>query len=201
MNFQKTFRYFYYRCVRLHGRPRELAMGMAIGLAVGLSPTTPIQMAMAIAIAALFGQSKFSAALGVWITNPITWFPIYLSTYTIGAMVMGRPALPHDKFLQTISHINFADGIVKFNLSGAAANLKALTNSVFLPMFVGGAILAIPVSIAGYWMTYEAIIAYRLKVKHRKANKMHKWKWKPHGGWRRESINPADDKQAGADCG
>ena len=37
MRVPKTLIYLYCRCVRVHGRPREVAMGMAIGLAVGLA--------------------------------------------------------------------------------------------------------------------------------------------------------------------
>jgi hypothetical protein len=59
-----------------------------------------------------------------------------------------------------------------------------------MPLLVGGAIAAIPLSIAGYWVTYQAIVAYRLKVRHRRANRLHKWKWNPQQGWYRVSLNP-----------
>ena len=66
MRVPKFLIYLYYRCVRLHGRPREVAMGMVIGLAVGMTPTLGVQMLIAITLAAVLGQSKIAAGLGVF---------------------------------------------------------------------------------------------------------------------------------------
>ena len=54
---------------------------------------------------------------------------------------------------------------------------------------LGGAILAVPLAIAGYWVTYQGVLTYRLKVRHRRANRLHKWKWNRHDGWHRVSVS------------
>ncbi len=164
---RKTLRYVYFRSVRVHGRPREVALGMAIGLAVGMTPTMGFQMVIAAALAALLGQSKISAALGVWISNPLTAPLIYVPTYTLGAWVLGCPLRPPHGFLETIT------------------DLHDLTASIFAPLWVGGLLAAVPVGIAGYWLTYQAVIAYRLKVRHRRAASRHHWTWSAHEGWHR----------------
>ncbi len=181
MNFSKTLRYFYFRSIRLHGRPREVAMGMAIGLAVGMTPTMGFQMAIAVALAALSGQSKVAAAIGVWITNPVTAPVVYLITYLLGAFVLGYPLAPPEGFLHTITH------------------LKSLTWQVLFPLSVGGLVVSIPISITGYWLTYQAVVAYRLKVRYRRANRLHRWKWSPHEGWHRVSLRspPSEEDTRG----
>jgi uncharacterized protein (DUF2062 family) len=176
----KTFRYLYYRCVRIHGRPREVAMGMAVGLAVGMTPTLGVQMVVAIALAALLGQSKVAAGVGVWISNPLTVPLIYGSTYTVGAWVLDHPLRPPGGFLRSMS------------------TLDGLTASFMGPLWVGGALLAVPIAAGGYWLTYQGVIAYRLKVRHRRANRLHKWKWNPHDGWHRVSVQR---KHRAADTG
>ena len=170
MNLQKTYRYVYYRCVRVHGRPREVAMGMAIGLAVGMTPTLGVQMLIGVALAALFGQSKVASGIGVWISNPLTAPVIYGSTYAVGVWMLGNPLQPAGGFIKTMTSF---DGIA---------------SSVMGPLWVGGAVLAVPVALVGYWVTYQSVIAYRLKVRHRRANRLHKWKWNPHEGWHRVSV-------------
>jgi uncharacterized protein (DUF2062 family) len=177
MNLRKPLLYLYYRCVRIHARPREVAMGMAIGLAVGMTPSLGLQMLAAVALAALLGQSKIAAALGVWISNPVTVPIVYGSTYTVGAWVLGHPLRPPDGFLKTLT------------------SLQGLTSSIFLPLWVGGAILALPVAALGYWLSYQAVVAYRLKVRHRRANRLHKWKWSRHKGWYRVSLASGAEKE------
>ncbi len=179
MNLQKTLRYFYYRSVRLHGKPHEVAMGMAIGLAVGMTPTMGVQMPIAIAIAALAGQSKIAAGAGVWITNPVTAPVVYFVTYALGAFILGQPLHPPTGFLHTITH------------------LKTLTWNVFLPLLVGGVISAIPMGITGYWITYQAIVAYRLRIRHRRASRLHRWRWSPQAGWHRVTLSPEQGGREG----
>ncbi len=148
-------------------------MGMALGLAVGMTPTMGFQMAIAVALAALLGQSKIAAALGVWITNPVTAPVIYSATYTVGACVLRLPLRPPEGFWTALTSIH------------------GLTFSIFGPLWVGGVICALPVGVVGYWLTYEATVAYRLKIKHRRATRKHRWKWSPQQGWHRISVHGA----------
>jgi uncharacterized protein (DUF2062 family) len=106
MRLKKILLYLYYRSVRLHGKPHEVSMGMAIGLAVGMTPTMGLQMPIAVAIAALFGQSKIAALVGVWITNPVTAPVIYLITYILGAFTLGFPLIPPKGLYHSITHLS-----------------------------------------------------------------------------------------------
>ena len=175
MNPTKSFRYLYYRIVRVHGKPREVAMGMAIGLAVGMTPTMGVQMIISIAIATIVGQNRISAALGCWITNPITATPIYFSTYAVGAFFLDMPLVPEEGFLLSLTSI------------------RTLTAEIAVPLWLGGFITAIPMGAFGYWLSYQGIIAYRLKIRQRRQLRLHTWKWNPKLGWHRVRKDRHDE--------
>ena len=73
----------YERFVRIRGRPREIALGFALCIFIGMLPTMGIQMPIAVFFAALLKWSKISPAFGVWITNPFTSPFIYGLTYMV----------------------------------------------------------------------------------------------------------------------
>lgn len=69
---------------------RTIAGGAALGLFVGFMPILG-QMFIAAALAIFFRVNLPIAAMGVWITNPLTTVPIYFFTYKIGAWVLDVP--------------------------------------------------------------------------------------------------------------
>lgn len=166
MKFQKRLRYLYYRAVRGHGKPREVAMGMAIGASISVTPVlghTPV----AVAIAALTGQSKLGAALGVWVNNPVTMPFLFGASYVVGALVLRYPLRPPGGFLYATTHV------------------ASLTSELYLPLLAGSLILALPLGAATYWLTYQGIVAYRLKKRERRAKQLHRWHWTADRGWHR----------------
>ncbi len=164
---KKILKYVYYRSVRVHGRPRKVAMGMAIGLGVGMTPTMGFQMVISVPLAALFGQNKFAAALGCWISNPITAVPLYSATYILGALLLGRPLVPHGGFVETFTSV------------------QGIFSDIMLPCWVGGLVLIVPVALFGYWLTYQGIVAYRVRKNIRCKQRLHDWKWNEETGWSR----------------
>ena len=149
---QNGFRRLYERFVKIRGRPREIALGFALGLFIGMTPTMGIQMPIAVFIAAIFKWSKISAAFGVWITNPFTAPFVYGLTYIVGAKLLNLKAaltLPND----------FSWDLLKELISNAPLILSALT--------VGGIIVGLPLAVAGYFLSYGAINQYQQKVKQK----------------------------------
>jgi uncharacterized protein (DUF2062 family) len=86
-----AWRKVYERILKIRGEPREIALGMGLGLFVAMSPTMGFQMVIAIFLATLFKWNKIAAALGVWLTNPLTAPFIYGLTYLVGSFVIGLP--------------------------------------------------------------------------------------------------------------
>jgi uncharacterized protein (DUF2062 family) len=152
---RRFFRYFYDRFVRLHGSPRQIARGAALGFFVAMTPTMGIQTYIAILLAALFRISKVAAATTVWLTNPLTAPFIYGFNYMVGAKLLGYP-------LQ-----------VSFASNPSWQTLWDSGKCVFLALTVGGMMTGTVAGVAGYFLTLSMITAardkaHRLKMLHKK---------------------------------
>ena len=79
----------YKRFLKIRGQPREIALGFALGLFVGMSPFIGLHTVIAVPLAALFKWNKLSSAISVWFTNAATAPIIYSITYLVGAKILG----------------------------------------------------------------------------------------------------------------
>lgn len=149
-NLQNLLRRVYERFVKIRGRPREIALGFALGIFIGMTPTIGIQIPIAVFFAAIFKWSKISAAFGVWITNPFTSPFIYGLTYIVGAKLLGLKAA------MTLSD-DFTWSIVKEMLKNAPAIFGALT--------VGGILIGLPLAILSYYLSFAAVNKYQQSIK------------------------------------
>ncbi len=77
----------------LDDAPHSIALGTAIGMAIGLTPTVGIQMILVIVVAALTGRlfrfNRIAALLTVYVSNPLTVAPIYWALYKVGTIFVG----------------------------------------------------------------------------------------------------------------
>jgi uncharacterized protein len=137
-----NIREFVKRIKKLEGDPHYIAMGMAIGVFVGITPTMPFHTVAAVALAFILRGSKAAAALGVWFCNPITAPFFYLGSYKTGMFILGHSA-PFD---------------VKYE---SVLELIKLGTDVTMAMIVGGIILGILPGIASYFITRNIIIRIR----------------------------------------
>jgi uncharacterized protein (DUF2062 family) len=140
----------YERFLKIRGEPREIALGFALGIFVGITPTLGSQMVIAAFLAAIFKWSKISAAMGVWITTPVTAPFIYGSTYVVGSKVLelfiGHP-LP-----------------IKFKLREMTEMLSKAPE-IFLALTIGGILLGLPLAVVSYYLSYFVIQRYRKNIK------------------------------------
>jgi hypothetical protein len=89
LGFIRQLKLNFLRFVRLRGAPDEIAKGMALGIFIGMTPTFGFQMVIALFFAWLLKENKLAAALGVWITNPVTAPFIYALEYESGRLMLG----------------------------------------------------------------------------------------------------------------
>lgn len=144
----------YDRFLRIRGNPNEIALGLATGIMIGLTPLLGLHTIIALFIAALFKWNKISAVVGVYISNPFTAPFIYPATYYIGAQIAGNGntfTLPQ------------GEGVIGF--------LKILHNApdIFWKMCLGGFILGLPLSILGYYVSYKVLARYQEEIKRKLA--------------------------------
>ena len=84
-------RYLYIRFMRMQGSPEAIARGVSAGVFAGCFPFLGFQTLIGIAIAALVRGNKMMAAVSTWISNPLTYFPIFALNFHIGRLLLGYP--------------------------------------------------------------------------------------------------------------
>jgi len=144
---KRMARWFYDRFVRLHGSPKQVAWGSALGLFVAMSPTMGFQMAIAIAMAAFFRISKVAAAAAVWVTNPATAPIIYWFNYKLGAKLLGYPV--NAQFLSNPCWETF---------------WHAGTHAI-VSVTLGGVITGIAIALPGYFVILTMVQTAREKAR------------------------------------
>jgi uncharacterized protein (DUF2062 family) len=130
----------------IQGDPHYIAVGMAIGVFVGITPTFPFHTILAVALSFVFRGSKPAAALGVWVGNPITMPFFYLGSYRIGGMILGN-SVPFDEKYISIPEL------LKLGLDVTAA------------LITGGALLGILPAIFSYFITRIILTNIRSRKK------------------------------------
>ncbi|MDX1695882.1 MAG: DUF2062 domain-containing protein [Ketobacteraceae bacterium] len=74
----------------LHFNRRSIAAGVFCGVFAAFIPL-PVQMFAAIVLAVIF-RGNLAVAVGfTWVSNPLTYIPIYYFCYRVGEFIMGRP--------------------------------------------------------------------------------------------------------------
>ncbi|MBI9076423.1 MAG: DUF2062 domain-containing protein [Desulfatibacillum sp.] len=147
-----TLKRAFHRFLAIRGTPRELALGLALGVFVGMSPFMGVHTAIAVLLAAIFKWSKISSAVGVQISNFATAPFVYWFTYHVG------------KFFWAAKVPFRAPG--EFNLNGLLAMLSQTPEMIWI-LTVGGLITGIPLAFITYWITFNAVTRYRADIKEK----------------------------------
>jgi uncharacterized protein (DUF2062 family) len=134
------------RMRQLEGNPHHLALGMAVGIFVSITPIIPFQTLVAIALAFLVRGSKSAAVLGSWLSNPLTIPVVYFANYKLGCALLG-----YQKTLDNIAFDSFAD-------------LMELGLEVTLAMIVGGVIIGAVLGTLAYVVTLRVFITIRRRA-------------------------------------
>ncbi len=114
----------------------SIALGTAIGIFLGLTPTVGIQMLLVVAVSLLFGRfirfNRLAALIAVYVSNPLTLVPIYWFNYRVGTLFVAGE-LSKEDFSRIIGYHGFGalwDTLVK------------LCFEIGAPLIVGSLIVA-----------------------------------------------------------
>ncbi|MDD3580812.1 MAG: DUF2062 domain-containing protein [Desulfobacca sp.] len=155
MRWRRRIRYFYLRLRRLPGNPRRLAWSMALGVFIGVTPTIPLHMILSLALASLFRLSRVTAVMGSWISNPVTIPLFYYLSFKVGQLLL----FPGQGFTLPIT----------FNI----AEILRLGWRINLALQLGGIIIALPLAIIAYFLTYWGIVRYRTRHSRKPDRALH----------------------------
>ena len=83
--------YFYKKFVQpiftINDTPHSIALGVALGVFVALTPTMGAQMLIILVVGTLIKANRIIGVLLVWISNPVTIIPMYYGYYWLGGQV------------------------------------------------------------------------------------------------------------------
>ena len=114
----------------------SIALGTAIGMFIGLTPTVGIQMLLVIVFSFLTRRlmcfNRVAALITVYVSNPLTMVPLYYCLYRVGTLFVAGN-LSRERLRQIL---NF-DGV-----HGWWGCLRELMIEIGTPLLIGTAILA-----------------------------------------------------------
>ena len=90
---KRRLRYFYLRFLRMQGSSEAIARGLAAGVFMGMFPVFGFQILLGILLASIIQGNKPIAAAATWISNPLTYVPIFALNFHIGQWVLGTNQL------------------------------------------------------------------------------------------------------------
>ena len=70
--------------------PAYRARGLAVGVFSGCFPLFGLQTLIGVGLASLVRGSHLLAAVGTWISNPLTYIPLYWLNYKLGSLLLGK---------------------------------------------------------------------------------------------------------------
>jgi len=155
--FKRRMRFIYLRTTRLRGSPHELALGVALGIGIGMLPIVPFHMLVALGAAFFFRASKIVAVAGTWICNPVTMYHIYKYGYKIGVVILGLDQ--HKRFLMPVT-----EAITQGNYLQATQIVLSDGGIAITSFFCGGFVLGLMLSVPSYLISFyffKHFIAWR----------------------------------------
>lgn len=131
------------RMRQLEGNPHYIALGMAVGIFISITPIIPLQTVVAVTLAFLVRGSKSAAALGTWLSNPLTVPIVYYADYKLGCALLN--------YQTTVDKIAF-DSFSQFMDLGI---------DVTSAMLIGSLAIGLVVGVVAYFVTFRVFATIR----------------------------------------
>lgn len=144
-------RYYYLRLIRQRGSAAATARGLSAGIFAGLFPLFGLQTVIGLGIATVCRGNKIVAVAATWVSNPLTYVPIFFFNFRVGLLTLRlirvKRELPDlDAFRSLISSPDNLAFQELLDLGGLVAG------ALFLGCFVVGSISAIVSYFGGLWL-------------------------------------------------
>ncbi len=154
IGWKRVFTYYKKRLFRISDTPHSIAAGLASGVAISFTPFLGLHLLGAAALSLLTRGNVIASVIGSLIGNPITFPFIWMGIYYLGSILLGieTNALHLD---QELSY-----EFLKENLF-----------TVFLPMSLGGVLMAILSWLLTYSISEKAINRYQQLKRKRMLSK------------------------------
>lgn len=144
----------------LDDTPHSIAMGVAVGLLIGLTPTVGAQMLLVLVVSLVIRCNRPVGCAMVWLTNPLTMVPIYFFNYMIGTWVLRIKPVNIDVFgrkvLAAFHHVYWHERLIAM-----VRAMGRLALEVAGPLWLGSVMVGLAAAVPCYFVVRKAVIAYR----------------------------------------
>lgn len=145
MGLLRLARYYAHRIGRLPGTPVYIAMGFGIGVSVSFTPFVGLHILMGTLLCLALRGSFVSMVIGTFLMgNPWTFPFIWLSSYKIGRLMMGKNT-----------------GHAKMPMELTWHHLVKKPFELLLPMTIGSLPMVILGGVIGFYIVRKLIVEYR----------------------------------------
>ena len=160
--------------VRLPGTSASIAIGVASGVAASFLPFVGLHFLIAALLAILLRGNVLASVIGTFFGNPWTFLFIWISDYRLGVWLLQQSG--------------YGDQYVAFNLQQLADVMTIFVHfftfsgdvdwqqvagpfeQVFLPMTIGGTVLATLSWLVAFVLCYYSLVGWRAHRSKRLAN-------------------------------
>ncbi len=176
-SWKRFFRYWYVRLLRINDNPRSIALGVGLGLFVGFMVPIGLQTIVALPLACLFKANKILSVAFTWVTNYVTVFFIYPIQCYVGGLLIFRPIelstlkITFHGALTSIKSIPEEFGFFK-TIYETILIFCNLGSDIMITFIAGGLLFGLVTGIAGYCLSYGAVIRYKEGKRQRMRQKL-----------------------------
>ncbi|MBI1374958.1 MAG: DUF2062 domain-containing protein [Phycisphaera sp.] len=149
-------KFIFFKVLHTDDPPYRLAMGVAIGLFMGIMPIMGIQMIGTFFLAWLFRANKLVGQPFVWVSNPLTAVPVYYPCYLLGAKLMVETPVKYEWFVDKIETAPPGWWDLIRYYSSALLQIAE-------PLFLGCTVVAFLAATPTYFIVKYGVIWYRLR--------------------------------------
>ena len=143
---------------------KEVSLGVAVGVFLGLTPTVGVQMYLVALIWSIYRYifcRHFNLPVGVamvWISNPLTMVPLYYLFLVTGYWLLEtQNGISYELFTEYLGHISSKEGTWEMIVAGA----RFLLIDLGWPMIIGSLVYAVPGFVISYFMTERIVTSHR----------------------------------------
>ncbi|MDX2264137.1 MAG: DUF2062 domain-containing protein [Hyphomicrobiales bacterium] len=155
----RSLRYFGLRLSRIGGSAHSVAAGFAAGVFAIVTPFLGFQMILAAVLALAVRGSVIASAIGSFVGNPLTYPLIWISTYQLGALILGESG--------AVGRIDFQgkaeavwNGLKALSPEAVGQALEAFW-PILKPMAVGSMPIGLAAALISYAMVLRAVESIR----------------------------------------
>lgn len=163
---RRAWKYIWHRVTRISASAHDIALGLAVGVFMGFSPLVGFHILISAIICFFIGGNVLAAAIGTMVCNPIMCPLMLFGGFQLGKFILGSR--------EEFTAVHLEEGSLSQLFTDPAGFWHVFWGAlepVFLPLFIGGALLGLSVALPAYFIARRAVITIRNERARRRRRK------------------------------